>query len=229
MNKNYIDVVYNDINRPLTDYPSKLSSFLYKKYNLKKGDKFLEVGCGRGEFLKGFIDLGIDGYGVDQTDNAKKICVNSEIKIADLEKELLPYDDNFFDIIYSKSVVEHFYYPEKLFKEMHRVLKPGGILLTLTPDWENTYKIFYEDYTHRTPFTYNSLKDIQSIVGFTEIKVQKFIQLPILWENKIHVWLLKILSFLTNTILVPERLKIFKWVKFSKEIMLLSSSKKKLL
>jgi len=112
---------------------------------------------------------------------------------------------------------------------MHRVLKPGGILLTLTPDWENTYKIFYEDYTHRTPFTYNSLKDIQSIVGFTEIKVQKFIQLPILWENKIYVWLLKILSFLTNTILVPERLKIFKWVKFSKEIMLLSSSKKKLL
>ena len=50
MNKNYIDVVYNDINRPLTDYPSKLSSFLYKKYNLKKGDKLLEVGCGRGEF-----------------------------------------------------------------------------------------------------------------------------------------------------------------------------------
>lgn len=227
MNKNYIDVVYNDSIRPFTDYPRKLSKFLYKKYNLKKGDKLLEVGCGRGEFLKGFIELGIDGYGVDQNDNAKKICLNSEIKIADLENKLLPYKDNFFDVIYSKSVVEHFFYPEKLFKEMHRVLKPGGIILTLTPDWENTYTIFYEDYTHRTPFTYNSLKDIQSIVGFSEIKVQKFKQLPILWKKKSYIWPLKILSFFTNTFLVPEKLKFFKWVKFSKEIMLLSSAKKK--
>lgn len=227
MNKNYIDVVYNSSARPFTDYPSKLSRFLYKKYNLKKGDKLLEVGCGRGEFLKGFIELGIDGYGVDQNDNAKKICLNSEIKIADLENKSLPYEDNFFDVIYSKSVVEHFFYPEKLFKEMHRVLKPGGIILTLTPDWENTYTIFYEDYTHRTPFTYNSLKDIQSIVGFSEIKVQKFKQLPILWKKKSYIWPLKILSFLTNTFLVPEKLKFLKWVKFSKEIMLLSSAKKK--
>ena len=29
----------------------------------------------------------------------------------------MPYEDNFFDVIYSKSVIEHFYYPEKILKE----------------------------------------------------------------------------------------------------------------
>ena len=58
-----------------------------------------------------------------------------------------------FDVIFSKSLVEHFYYPEKIYQEMHRVLKNGGIIITMTPDWEINYKTFYEDYTHRTPFS----------------------------------------------------------------------------
>ena len=63
-----------------------------------------------------------------------------------------------FDVIYSKSVIEHFYYPEKILKEAYRVLKPGGIIITLTPDWEFIYKSFYEDFTHRTPLPHYPLE-----------------------------------------------------------------------
>ena len=183
MKKDYLEVVYNEIDKPFTSYPKKLAKHLSKKYNIQKKNNLLELGCGRGEFLKGFSDIDINCYGIDISDYAKKICPSAHISKINLASEKLPFQENFFDFIYSKSFVEHFYHPEKIFEESYRVLKPGGKLITLTPDWETIYKMFYEDYTHRTPFTINSLKHIHSINGFRKIKVERFRQLPIVWNE----------------------------------------------
>ena len=107
----------------------------------------------QGEFLNGFLKCGLDAHGIDQNDTAKQNYSNINFKYCDLMKEKIPYEDQHFDVIFSKSLVEHFYYPEKIYQEMHRVLKNGGIIITMTPDWEINYKTFYEDYTHRTPFS----------------------------------------------------------------------------
>ena len=169
----------------------------------------------------------MDGYGVDQTSECKNYFSNILFSKVDLLNENIPHENDFFDVIFSKSVIEHFYYPEKIMNEAYRLLKPGGIIITLTPDWEFIYKSFYEDYTHRTPFTSVSLKDIHSICNFKEIEVKKFKQLPVLWDkSKFYYYPLKILSFLTR-ILLPEKLRMKnKWIRFSKEIMLLSTAKK---
>ena len=53
-------------------------------------------------------------------------------------------DDNSIDIVYSKSFIEHLHYPERYLEEAYRVLKPNGIFLTLTPDWQSNYKIFFQ-------------------------------------------------------------------------------------
>ena len=90
-------------------------------------------------------------------------------------------------MIYSKSLIEHFYYPEKIFKEAYRVLKPGGIIITLTPEWKYIYKTFYDDYTHRVPFTKESLRDIHNIHNFKEVKVESFKQLPILFNKNFFI------------------------------------------
>lgn len=224
--RDYVDVVYNEKDRPLTTYPACLARYLFERYNIKPGQKFLDIGCGRGEFLRGFIDCGVQGYGVDRSRAAEKYCPEADLRTADLENEKLPYPDNYFDVIYSKSVIEHFYYPEKLVQEMYRVLKPGGLAITLCPDWEFNIRIYFEDYTHRTPFMQSSLRDIQLIHGFENIEVERFRQLPILWG--IGRALLP-LAELTR-ILAPSFLRNHsKWVRFSKEIMLLSSSTKPLL
>jgi len=47
------------------------------------------------------------------------------------------FPDNFFDVITCISVVEHGVNEEKYFKEMHRILKKGGLLITSTDYWEN--------------------------------------------------------------------------------------------
>jgi SAM-dependent methyltransferase len=225
LQRDYVNVVYNEKDRPLTGYPSQLARHLFDRFNLKKGDKFLDIGCGRGEFLRGFIDCGVLGHGVDLSRTAERYCPEAELRTADLENDQLPYPDNYFDVIYSKSVIEHFYYPEKLVQEMFRVLKPGGLAITMCPDWEFNVQIYFEDYTHRTPFMQSSLRDIHLINGFDNIKVERFRQLPILWGNgSVLIPIAELTRIFTPSFLRKHS----KWVRFSKEIMLLSFATKPL-
>ena len=220
--RDYVAVVYNEQDRPFTQYPDKLARYLSLRYKLPKGSKILDVGCGRGEFLRGFIRCGLNGYGVDQSTVAKAVCPEAELLQSNLENEPLPYGDNYFDAVFSKSVLEHFYYPEKLVMEIYRIVKPGGLVITMVPDWESVYKIFYDDYTHRTPFTSNSLSDIFLINGFDDVKVEKFRQLPFLW---LFPYLQPFCSIVA--LLAPRYLRSYsKLIRFSQEIMLLSTAVK---
>ncbi len=225
-NKNYINVIYNKKDRPFTNYPDKLSKYLFDFFRLSEKDKILDVGCGRGEFLNGFMNCGLEPYAIDLSDISKKTYPNINFKYCDLLNEPIPFEDEFFDVIFSKSLIEHFHYPEKIFKEMNRVLKKNGKIITMTPDWEINYKNFYEDYTHRTPFSETSLRDFHLINGFKDVEIYKFKQLPILWKQKnLQNSILNFFSEITR-IIVPDYFKKYKWVKFSKEIILLSIAKK---
>ena len=222
--RDYVEVVYSEQRRPLTTYPDKLARYLFERYDIRVGHKLLEIGCGRGEFLHGFIGCGVKGYGVDRSRAAEKYCPEAELSICDLENDGLPFKDNFFDVIYSKSVIEHFYYPERLVQEIYRVLKPGGLVITMCPDWEFNYRIYFEDYTHRTPFMQSSLRDIYIIHGFNDVRVEQFRQLPILWRE-LGPWLLPVAEM--TRIFAPQLLKAHsKWVRFSKEIVLLGIARK---
>lgn len=223
MNRDYVSVVYNENGRPLTQYPQQLARYLFDRFDLKPGSRLLDVGCGRGEFLSGFMQCGVEGFGVDQSVVAQTYCPQATLRISDIENEGIPYDDNFFDVVYSKSVIEHFYYPEKMVKEVFRVLKPGGVVITLCPDWEFNYRIYFEDYTHRTPFMQSSLRDIFLIHGFDQVSVERFRQLPVLWgQGQILLPFAELTRLLAPGFLKPHS----KWVRFSKEIMLLGCAVK---
>ncbi len=218
----YARIVYNKNEIPLTKYPAKLVNFLVNKFKLKSGSHLLELGPARGDFIKEFYKKKINIYGVDISDYVREYCPEIKFKKADLENEKIPFEDNYFDVVYTKSFIEHFYYPEKIFSEIFRVLKPGGIIITLTPHWKFMLKYFYEDHTHRTPFTAESLDYIQKISGFINIETFNFRQLPIIWSFKFLI----IFAELTR-IFLPDLLgKKFKWVRFSKEVMLLSKAEK---
>ncbi len=219
----YLDVVYNEEDRPYTEYPDLLAQHLVTRFGLPAGAQLLDVGCGRGEFLRGFIRAGLSGSGVDQSTIARELCpIGTDIRAIDLEKEVLPFADSSFDVVFSKSVIEHFYFPERLVKEILRVLRPGGVAITMCPDWEANHKIFFEDYTHRTPFTMTSLRDIQLIHGFVDVDCNLFVQLPVIWRNP---WM-RPESTITRYVALNRWKRRSKFVRFSKEIMLLSSGRK---
>jgi SAM-dependent methyltransferase len=222
--RDYVDVIYDEAERPLTAYPKQLAAYLVKRYRINPGDMLLDVGCGRGEFLKGFISCGVRGYAVDQSAVSRRYCPEAELKIADIENEGIPYPNDFFDVVYSKSVIEHFYYPEKMMKEIYRVLKPGGLVLTLCPSWEYNYRIYFQDYSHRTPFMLESLSDIQEINGFESIHVEYFRQLPSTWYK--YAFIMTLLAEATRLFSPKILAQKLKWVRFSREIMLLASARK---
>ena len=220
MAKNYLSVVYDEKSHPYSDYPKKLCAYLFQSFGFKEGMKMLEPGCGRGEFLKNFKDLGLDVVGVDASPEAIAFVDGLDIKLCDIEHEKLPFDDNTFDVIYSKSFIEHLYYPEKYLEEAYRVLKPNGMLLTLVPDWESNYKTYFDDFTHRTPFTKMALTDAYKMHGFKEVRAFKFRQLPIVWKYPIMNYFC---AFISPFIPVRTQNKFFRW---SRELILVGIGKK---
>ena len=221
MARNYLSVVYDEKSHPYNNYPNKLCTYLFQYFGLKKGMKMLEPGCGRGEFLNNFKEMGLDVVGVDISPEATTYDNGLEVKLCDVENELLPFEDNTFDVIYSKSFIEHLYYPERYLIEAYRVLKPNGILLTLVPDWESNYKTYFDDFTHRAPFTKISLIDAYKMYGFKEVDVFKFRQLPIVWKYPVLNYFCAAIS---PFIPVRTKNKFFRW---SRELMLVGVGVKK--
>jgi SAM-dependent methyltransferase len=223
--KNYLEVSYNEKKFPKTDYPKKLADYLFEKH-LKKTGSIIDLGCGRGEFLESFQKIGFEVSGVDVSPGIQDLNHIFNIKQCDFENELLPFKNNSVDFVFSKSVIEHLRYPEKVIDECFRILKFGGKAIFMCPSWIHTYwGPFYIDHTHVTPFTLPSLNQLLELSGFKIISSEHFIQLPILWRYPF----LKIFSGITAALpipfrplynsLLPESLN--KWVRFSKEKMLL--------
>ena len=144
----------------------------------------LDVGCGRGEFANSFQLEGLEVFGLDGSDEAKSFFPELTISVADIDHDPFSYQDDHFDTVFSKSMIEHLNV-EKFLRR--RLGIDSGTLITLCPSWEFNYKMFYDDFTHRTPFTLESLRDIQSITGFENIDVEFFKQLPLLWGEIVTI------------------------------------------
>lgn len=102
-------------------------------FNEHAGERLLEVGCGMGTDLLQFARGGAICTGVDLTPRSIEISrhrfnlygVPGTFLIADGER--LPFSDNSFDVVYSNGVLHHTPDIAGAVREIHRVLRPGGI------------------------------------------------------------------------------------------------------
>jgi SAM-dependent methyltransferase len=226
-NKNYLEVIYSSNRRPSSDYPIKLASYIKKHFFNNSGNHLLDIGCGRGDMLHAFAQLGFQVSGADLSPISKDLISPHHFFEVDLAVDKFPVGDGSFSNVFSKSVIEHMQNPMPLFKEAHRVLSPGGTAVIMTPSWlHNHWGPFYLDTTHVTPFTKPSLRDSMELAGFSNIKIYHFYQLPFLWKFKWLTPLVKAIALLPipyspmHDVIWPT--KINKFIRFSNEVMLLA-------
>lgn len=109
-----------------------------------EGDVILDIGCGVGTWAYHCAKLGAKSYGIDYSSESIKIAENlsKQFGVVDKTKFIvgrvgsLPFEDCFFDKVVSNSIIEHISHEEKdlMLKEMCRVLKDDGFILTITPN-----------------------------------------------------------------------------------------------
>jgi len=140
-----------------------------KDLNIKQGDQVLDIGCGRGRVahhVASITGANVTGMNIDpdQLDSAKRFAEGRglsdqcQFKMADVNDIPFPFKDNSLDAIYQIQVFSLSKDLEKLFKELHRILKPGGRISCL--DWMQL-----DAFDPKNPHHADLMKKIKPLIG----------------------------------------------------------------
>jgi 2-polyprenyl-3-methyl-5-hydroxy-6-metoxy-1,4-benzoquinol methylase len=173
MEKLYNEKSFIDSQLNVKDVREKELNKHVLKWLPNKG-KLLNVGCGPFQETELLKNHGLELYAVDISKKAINLvrdkCKKAEVADARIK---IPFDDNFFDVVYSIEVLEHLGQVLHFFKEMGRVAKPDGILIMSCPLlswWKYRLKILlgkdiFDDY-HCRYFTIESIRKRMEEGGF---------------------------------------------------------------
>jgi len=101
---------------------------LVEAAGLRPGQRVLEVGSGPGHIASALAETGVEVTGIDFCAAMVEVARARypELAFQEANAEDLPFEDESFDAVVSSFVVHHLARPADAFREVRRVLKPGG-------------------------------------------------------------------------------------------------------
>jgi len=142
----------------------------------------LDIGSATGIFLSLAQQKGLHGFGIEPSSwAAKQARAKGVVTMVGLFEEIAPtLASESFGAISMSHVIEHFAEPISVLKECFRLLRCGGVLGIVTPNyasprWRDPKKAYSESREHLIYFTPKSLQLIVERAGF---KILKLITLP---------------------------------------------------
>jgi SAM-dependent methyltransferase len=105
--------------------------------------RVLDVGCGLGDsavLIAGHLDGG-EVVGVDQSEpllaeaRARAAAAGASVEFVPGDAAALPFDDASFSAAVTERTLQHVASPAEVIAEMARVVRPGGVVLAVEPDW----------------------------------------------------------------------------------------------
>ena len=113
--------------------------------------RILDLGCGKGGTKRYLESLGFKNVvAVDYYSDGAEFLVDAH---------RMPFADASFDLIITTAIIDAFYNPFLAFREMSRVLKPGGALIATGSFWEEWHGSCF----HCTPAGLKQLCDLAGL------------------------------------------------------------------
>lgn len=145
--------------------------WIFQQIHLQKGEKVLELGCGTGELWKGHGKEIPEGGKIILSDQSKGMVEDAKKNINDdsgmfsyetFDCNVIPKENHKFDKVIANHVL--FYLPDrqKVFREVHRVLKPGGCFICSTYGSQHMQEItqLVKEFDKRIILSANTLYDV---------------------------------------------------------------------
>ncbi len=146
-----ININYDLLHREWGTFKNKKSDQIIdnkikKLINSYKGSKgsLLEIGCGSGEILKKFKDMGWKAKGLEISLDAINYCRNQNLDVIYGNFLDIEFQEN-FDLILMSHVLEHVLDFEKYLKKVHKLLnKNGRVVLFIPYEFRGLWYIIYK-------------------------------------------------------------------------------------
>jgi 2-polyprenyl-3-methyl-5-hydroxy-6-metoxy-1,4-benzoquinol methylase len=111
---------------------------------INKDDRVLEIGCGRGSFLKTIREKGAIVEGLEMNTKAVRTCLNNDLSVsADTIQKFSTGRKNTYNVVCFFQVMEHVPDIKNFLESSLAVLKPGGLMIASVPN--NDSLIFKTD------------------------------------------------------------------------------------
>lgn len=127
------------------------------------GKKVLDIGCGPGWYTVQYARGGADVTAVDLTERAVKLASRfiereglANVTVRQGDAQALPFEAGTFDLVASSGVLHHAPDTEQTFREVRRVLKPGG---------EAKITLYYMNALLRIPLLFKVLLGALRLLG----------------------------------------------------------------
>jgi SAM-dependent methyltransferase len=102
-------------------------------FAIRHGGRLLDYGCGRGEVVIAARAAGLDAYGTDIYYAGAETRAPDTPFIRPMNDGHIPFEDGSFNLVTNNQVMEHVDNLDTVLGEIHRVLRPGGTVLSIFP------------------------------------------------------------------------------------------------
>ncbi|MFC7213750.1 methyltransferase domain-containing protein [Saliphagus sp. GCM10025334] len=155
----YLSTIYDRINPFI--WNEEMRTEALSLLDFEDAEMVLDVGCGTGFATEGLLEHVDTVYALDQSEHqlekayAKFGKTGGPVHFHRGDAERLPFKTDTFDIIWSSGSIEYWPEPVLALREFNRVLKPGGQVLVVGPNYPDNriaqvladaMMLFYDEY-----------------------------------------------------------------------------------
>lgn len=144
-----------------------------EKYTGSPCDTAIDIGCGYGDFINNVKAK--KKYAIDLNPDAAGYLVDSVQFHSTKVTDLSCIADASIDIAFSSNLLEHLSDDELSVAaaEFLRILRPGGLFITMQPNFYYAYREYFDDFTHKKVFSHESLVDFFRANDFELVAMEK--------------------------------------------------------